>query len=52
VKDEYRVGYLEDYADQIAIKIKEGVPVKAFLMWAWTDNFECESVGIRRRGLS
>ena len=43
VEDDFRVDYLTSYADQIALKIKEGVPVKSYLMWACTDNFECES---------
>lgn len=43
VQDDFRVDYLTSYADQIAAKIKEGVPVKSYLMWAWTDNFECRS---------
>ena len=42
VKDDFRIDYLSSYADTIAIKISEGVPVKSYLMWAWTDNFECE----------
>lgn len=42
VKDEFRIDYLSSYADTIATKISEGVPVKSYLMWAWTDNFECE----------
>lgn len=42
VEDDFRIGYLSSYADQIAQKISEGVPVKSYLMWAWTDNFECK----------
>ena len=41
VKDDFRIDYLSSYADTIATKISEGVPVKSYLMWAWTDNFEC-----------
>jgi beta-glucosidase len=41
VEDDFRIGYLESYADQIALKIAEGIPIKSYLMWAWTDNFEC-----------
>lgn len=41
IKDDFRIGYLSSYGDQIAQKISEGVPVKSYLMWAWTDNFEC-----------
>lgn len=43
VQDDFRIGYFESYADQIAMKIAEGVPIKSYLMWAWTDNFECKS---------
>jgi beta-glucosidase len=43
VKDDFRIDYLSSYADTIATKISEGVPVKSYLMWAWTDNFECKS---------
>lgn len=42
VEDDFRIGYLSSYGDQIALKIAEGVPVKSYLMWAWTDNFECK----------
>lgn len=41
VNDDFRCDYLTSYADQIALKIQHGVPVKSYLMWAWTDNFEC-----------
>lgn len=41
--DDFRVNYLESYADTIAQSIQDGVPVKSYLMWAWTDNFECKS---------
>jgi len=44
VKDDFRIDYLSSYADTIATKISEGVPVKSYLMWAWTDNFECTSL--------
>lgn len=43
VKDDFRINYLSSYGDQIALKIQKGVPVKSYLMWAWTDNFECRS---------
>jgi hypothetical protein len=43
VQDDFRIDYLSSYADTIAQKISEGVPVKSYLMWAWTDNFECKS---------
>ena len=43
VIDDFRVDFLTSYADQIAVKIGEGVPIKSYLMWAWTDNFECQS---------
>ena len=36
VQDDFRIAYLESYADQIALKIAEGVPIKSYLMWAWT----------------
>lgn len=42
VQDDFRINYLESYADVIAKKIAEGIPIKSYLMWAWTDNFECE----------
>jgi len=48
VKDDFRIDYLESYADTIAMKIKEGVSVKSYLMWAWTDNFECEWLNYRQ----
>lgn len=56
VEDDFRVDYLTSYADQIAQKISEGVPVKSYLMWAWTDNFECKSkrisvLTVRARGV-
>jgi beta-glucosidase/6-phospho-beta-glucosidase/beta-galactosidase len=36
VQDDFRIDYLESYADQIALKISEGIPIKSYLMWAWT----------------
>ncbi|KAJ9110602.1 hypothetical protein QFC22_006701 [Naganishia vaughanmartiniae] len=36
INDDFRIGYLESYADQIALKIAEGIPIKSYLMWAWT----------------
>lgn len=44
--DDFRVNYLESYADTIAQSIHDGVPVKSYLMWAWTDNFECEYLSL------
>jgi hypothetical protein len=42
LNDEFRIDYLRSYADQIALKIGEGIPVKSYIMWAFTDNFECK----------
>lgn len=41
--DHFRIEYLTKYADQVAMAIQRGVPVKSHLMWALTDNFECKS---------
>ncbi|KAK1925232.1 glycoside hydrolase superfamily [Papiliotrema laurentii] len=51
VNDDFRCDYLTSYADQIALKIQQGVPVKSYLMWAWTDNFEWQEGYTARFGV-
>jgi beta-glucosidase/6-phospho-beta-glucosidase/beta-galactosidase len=45
LQDDFRIDFLTRYADQIALAISRGVPVKSHLMWAFTDNFECKFRG-------
>lgn len=52
LKDDFRINYLSTYADQIALKIEQGVPVKSYLMWAFTDNFEWQEGYTARFGVT
>lgn len=49
--DDFRINYLESYADQIALKISEGVPVKSHILWALTDNFEWQEGNVAKFGV-
>lgn len=40
IRDERRVKYLKDYLKQVLRAKREGVPVKGYFVWSFTDNFE------------
>ncbi len=40
VNDEQRTEYLQQYLGQVLKAKKEGVPVKGYFVWSFTDNFE------------
>ncbi|KAH8082758.1 glycoside hydrolase superfamily [Filobasidium floriforme] len=50
--DHFRIEYLTKYADQVAMAIQRGVPVKSHLMWALTDNFEWQEGHTARFGVT
>lgn len=44
LQDDFRIDYFRGYIDELAECVKEGVPVKSYLAWAFADNFECKSI--------
>ncbi|KAH8146308.1 uncharacterized protein LAJ45_09751 [Morchella importuna] len=40
LQDDFRIDYFRGYIDELAECVKEGVPVKSYLAWAFADNFE------------
>jgi beta-glucosidase len=40
IRDERRVKYLKDYLKQVLRAKRDGVPLKGYFVWTFTDNFE------------
>ncbi|CDK28778.1 unnamed protein product [Kuraishia capsulata CBS 1993] len=52
LKDQFRIDYFKDYANQIIDLVNEGrVPVKSYIIWSFLDNFEWQE-GFTRFGVT
>lgn len=51
VRDPQRIDFMRRYLRELGKAVAEGVPVKAYLHWSWSDNFEWYLGYSRRFGL-
>ncbi|MFN8416846.1 MAG: GH1 family beta-glucosidase [Cytophagaceae bacterium] len=40
IEDKHRLEYLQNHIQQVQRAIQDGLPVKGYFVWTWTDNFE------------